>query len=125
MLPAKRSFSTDVCCAVRDTCKLAFNLQNDNDLLRIFGMTGAQLEEIIAKIIDSLPDTIFQHNYPPELEEIECICAREFIFFQVQERLDDPRYQQDLNAFIHVFKRDIEKRMNGQMNMQSTMREEK
>lgn len=125
MLPAKRSFSTDVCCAVRDTCKMAFNLQNDNDLVRIFGMTSAQLEEIIAKIIDSLPDAIFQHNYPPELEEIKCICAREFIFFQVQERLDDPRYQQDLNAFIHVFKRDIEKRMNGQVNMQSAMREEK
>lgn len=125
MLPAKRSFSTDVCCAVRDTCKMAFNLQNDNDLVRIFGMTSAQLEEIIAKIIDSLPDAIFQHTYPPELEEIKCICAREFIFFQVQERLDDPRYQQDLNAFIHVFKRDIEKRMNGQVNMQSAMREEK
>lgn len=121
MLPEKAVFSSGVGNVVRETCKIAFN----GDVGKIFGITNTQLDEIINRVIDALPDSIFKHSNLSMLEEIKYICAREFIFFQVQERCDDPRYQDDLKAFIHVFAKDIEKRLNGQSKISSVMREEK
>ncbi len=121
MLPEKVVFSHGVGNVVKDTCKLAFN----GDVGKIFGITNAQLDEILNRVIDALPDSVFKDPNKTMLEEIKYICAREFIFFQVQERCDDPKYQDDLKAFIHVFAKDIEKRLNGQNKISSVMREEK
>ncbi len=119
----KLEFSHGVINAVKDMCKLVFNLQTDSEIARIFGITNKQMEEVIGEIIDSLPDSVFEHLYPQYFDELKSICAREFIFFQVQEKWDDPRYQDDLKKFIHVFSRDIQQRINAHKKFQSTLRE--
>jgi hypothetical protein len=109
MHPQKLAFSDDVIRVVHDVCKLVFNLQSDAEITRVFGLTHEQMTSVIQKIITELPDAIFTQK-TPQLEEIKHIFAREFIFFQVQERLDNPHYEEDLNRFIAIFSRDIQQR---------------
>ena len=44
-------------------------------------------------------------------EEIKTICAREFIFFQTQEKYSDPQYEVNLKNFIRIFIRDLQRKM--------------
>lgn len=107
-LSRKLVFCHDVVHIIRDVCKLVFNLKSNDEIQRVFGFTNEQLEDIIKNIIISLPDNIFA--LPPQsLEKIKVIFANEFIFFHVQERVDNPDYKQDLSNFIHIFSRDIQK----------------
>ena len=85
------------------------------EINKALGMSCDQAKATIQKIIDSLPDKMFDQAYPKLLDEIKHICAREFIFFQVQEKCNDPLYQDDLKKFIHVFSRDIQQRVNSQV----------
>jgi len=108
----KLEFSKDVLRVVYDVCKTVFNLKSDQEIKKIFGMDNDKLEMIVQRITDALPENIFNGGGDVRLqEEIKNICAREFIFFQVQERCDDPRYQDDLMNFIHIFTRDIQRRI--------------
>lgn len=111
MQSRKLEFCQDVIRIVQDVCKLAFNLGSDNEIEKVFGMTKQDLEGVIKQISHALPETIF-NRAANELDEIKNIFAREFIFFQVQERCDDPQYQQDLSTFIHIFSRDIQQKIN-------------
>lgn len=125
MLEKKLVFSKGVIEAVRRVCKTVFNLHNDTDVVRMFGINEVQMEEVIHKIIDSLPDTFFVQVNSQLLEELKYITAREYIFFQVQEKWDDPQYKEDLEKFIHVFSRDIQRRIGSHQKFQVTMKEEK
>jgi len=120
MHPKKQECSHDITHIVCDMCKLVFNLNSSNDIKNVMGMTREQMELVIKKIIDALPDSIFERAYPKLLEEIKNICAREFIFFQVQEKCNDPCYQDDLKMFIHVFARDIQQRVNAEIKQTSS-----
>jgi hypothetical protein len=120
MHPKKLEFSHDVTHIVCDMCKLVYNLNSANEINKVLGVTRDEAKAIIGKIIDALPDSIFERAYPKLLDDIKNICAREFIFFQIQEKCNDPRYQDDLKMFIHVFSRDIQKRINSQAEYQTT-----
>ncbi|TAK78478.1 MAG: hypothetical protein EPO11_01245 [Gammaproteobacteria bacterium] len=58
------------------------------------------------------------------MEEIKNICAREFIFFQVQEKGNEKHYQEDLTKFIEIFKRDMEQRIKAKEGNTSKIRED-
>jgi hypothetical protein len=104
----KLAFSREVFAAVQEICKTIFNLQTDAEVERMFGMTEVQMEDVIAQIVNSLPDEIFEKLNPALRDEMKYITAREYIFFQVQEGRDDPHYQENLKNFIHVFSRDMQ-----------------
>ena len=109
MQQRKAIFAKEVMQTVCHLCSQVFNAISDVDLERRFGISCQQMEIVIQKIIDALPYYIFDRAYPHQLEEIKNICAREFIFFQVQEKCNDPSYQEDLSKFINIFCRDIER----------------
>lgn len=125
MQAQKQAFALDVVNIVRDMCKTVFNLQNDQDLGRVFGISHEQLEKVICNVVDSLPDALFENTNPGVLEEMKYVCAREYIFFQIQENYNDPRYQEDLRKFIHIFSRDIRRRFVIRDNYHLSLREEK
>jgi len=125
MLEKKLAFSRSVIETVRRVCKTVFNLQSDADVVRMFGINEVQMENVINNIVDSLPDAIFEEMSLQLLEEIKYITAREYIFFQVQEKWDDPQYKEDLERFTHVFSRDIQRRIQSHQKFQVTTKEEK
>ena len=106
----KLEFFNDAIHIVKELCKLVFNISSDLEVVRIFGITNEQMEAVIRKITDQLPDDMFNRAYPQVLDEIKNIFAKEFIFFHVQERPTDPKYADDLSNFIYAFSRDIQKR---------------
>jgi hypothetical protein len=121
----KNNFIKEVIKVVCNLCAQVFNAASDIDLERVFGINYSQMEVVIKKIVDALPDYIFDRAYDYQLEEIKNICAREFIFFQLQERWNQPRYQEDLANFIAIFSRDIQQRLTCIQNFKSTTKEEK
>jgi pyrroloquinoline quinone (PQQ) biosynthesis protein C len=112
MLEKKLTFSREMLDTVREICKTVFNLQTDVDVVNMFGISESQMEKVIAQIVDSLPDKLFEEFTPSLQDEIKYISAREYIFFQVQEKWDDLHYQENLKNFIHVYSRDIQHRIN-------------
>lgn len=96
---------------IRELCRLVFNVTSEAGIEKLFGLTQKQLEAGIREIVDALPDRVFQPDYRRRLEELKTICAREFIFFQVQEKVGDPNYKKDLANFVAVFSKDIEKKV--------------
>jgi len=124
MQSSRVEFSRAVLRIIREVGELAFNMKSDQDLEKIFGIDHARLEKIIEKISSNLPDCIFDGVNTRLKEEVENIFAREFIFFQVQEKIDNPRYEEDLNSFTQVFARDIKKRIDMYKNYKLKMQEE-
>jgi len=123
MEPNKLEFCNDAMRRVCDLCKLLFNLKTDQEVDKVFGVSQDELEKVIRKIISSLPDTIFNHG-TQKLEEIKSIFAKEFIFFQVQEKLDDPHYQDDLIKFTYIFSRDIQRTIEADIRCSAKTEEE-
>jgi|WetSurMetagenome_2_1015567.scaffolds.fasta_scaffold1458453_2 hypothetical protein len=117
MQARKLEFCRDVIRIIQDVCKLAFNLGSNNEIEKVFGMTSHDLEVVIKQISDVLPDSLFTRA-AKELDEIKNIFAREFIFFQVQEKRDDPNYQDDLSTFIHIFSRDIQQKIKADVKQE-------
>ena len=105
----KIEFTNDVVSIVCNICTTLFNVTSDDQLCNVFGLTRTQMEEVLNRLVDTLPDGIFNHT--ALTEEIKNILAREFIFFQVQERWNDAHYQDDLTNFISIFSRDIKQRI--------------
>lgn len=123
MLAKKLEFSKEVVNVIRDMCQSVFNAHSDEEMVRIFGVTSEQMKTVVSRTIDALPDAIFTQQNSRILEEIKYICAREYIFFQVQEKWNDLHYQENLNRFIQIFSRDINHRIHLQQKSQTTMRE--
>lgn len=107
----KLEFSNDVIRIIRELCKLVFNVSTEAGMEKMFGITHEQLEFAIKKIVNGLPERVFRPENRRKLEELKTICAREFLFFQVQEKVNDPNYKKDLENFSAVFSRDIEKKI--------------
>lgn len=124
MLAKKLEFSNEVVNVIREMCQVVFNTHSDEEMIRIFGVSSEQMKDVVSRIIDALPDAIFTQKDSQLLEEIKYICAREYIFFQVQEKWVDLHYQENLSRFIQIFSRDIQRRINLQQS-HTTMREEK
>ena len=118
----RAQFADAVAHTVRDLCSVVFNIKSDEQMEKIFCMTHAQLDNAVKQIINALPADVFEQ--PKLLEEIQNIIAREFIFFQAQEKCNDPHYQEDLSTFIGIFSRDIKQRINAFSDSKSKMREE-
>lgn len=114
----KLSFSKDVIQIIYEVSKLVFNIQDNSEaeIKKIFGISCQQLESVISSIVEAIPDQIFSRANLQMLEECKSICAKEFIFFQVQEKWDDPHYKDDLSAFISVFTRDMQRRVTASDN---------
>lgn len=109
MDPKKLAFSEDVIRKIKQLTKLIFNVSSSEQIESLFGVTNEQLKIVMRKIVNALPDNYFEQNYHKKVEELKTIVAREFIFFQVQEKWSDPNYQHDLANFIRTFSRDIER----------------
>lgn len=103
------AFSDEVIRKIKQLAKVIFNATSSVQLESMFGVTQEQLNIIIRKIVIALPDIFFENSYAKKREELKNICAREFIFFQMQEKWSDPHYQADLANFIRIFTRDIER----------------
>lgn len=116
----KLDFANDVLRIVLGVGKVAFNLTSDQDIENVFGMNNDKMKAVIQKVTRSLPESVFNET-ASRLEEIKNIFAREFIFFQVQEKGDASHYQQDLSHFIYIFSRDIQQK-NG-INKANLLRE--
>lgn len=112
MQAKKLAFANDVSRVVHSVCELAFNIHSEERFHDVFGINYAKMDEIIQKIVTAIPDKIFDHGLPGVVDELKSICAREFVFFQVQERCDDARYEGDLTNFINILVRDIQQRVN-------------
>lgn len=110
MNPQKLKFANEALTIVNDICKVVYNLQSNNDMEKVFGVTHDQLAAVIQKIVDALPDNFFEQT-TKKMEEIKYIFAREFIFFQVQEKCTAPEYEDDLRNFIYAFSRDIKNKL--------------
>jgi hypothetical protein len=123
MLEKKLVFANEVLGIVQEMLKNVFNLHSDAEIEHSFGISVQQMEEAIRQIIDSLPDIVFEKANSVVLEEIKYIAARDYIFFQIQEKWNDPRYKKDLNNFIQIFSRDIMDKLD--MRQQFQIKEEK
>lgn len=115
MLAQKEDFASDVGRIVGDVCKLAFNIHSEERFHDVFGISYTKMNELVSKIVDALPDKMFENGLSNTLEEVKSICAREFVFFQVQERCDDVDYENDLAEFINILSRDIQLRVGMKM----------
>lgn len=103
----KFQFAQDVLQSVYDLCKVVYGVKNKEEIQRIFGVNFEKLDEIVRKVVNALPDELFMQDNKARIKEIEQILAKEFIFFEVQERTDDPQYANDLENFILLFARDM------------------
>lgn len=101
----KHEFTHDIVLTVNDICHVLFNISSEEQLYKLFGIKHDQMEKVLEQLVNSLPEWLF--NHPHLIEEVKNIAAREYIFFQVQERYDDPRFQEDFLTFINIFSRDI------------------
>lgn len=107
MEEAKIKFAKEVMRIVQDLGDIVYDAESREDLIKILGLTQEQMQIVIRRIVNSLPDKIFEETSKDKIEEIKNICAREFIFFQAQEKWDDPNYKDNLKTFLHSFARDI------------------
>lgn len=103
----KLQFAQDVQHIVHELGKIIYDAHHEEDLLKILGLTKEQMHIVIRRIVNTLPDAVFDGTNKDRLEELKSICAREFIFFQAQEKWDDPDYKHNLMNFLHSFTRDI------------------
>lgn len=94
--------------SVREIGEVLFNIHSDEQFYNVFGIDAAQLESIVLKIVKALPDALFAELNSRQLKELKNICAREYVFFQIQERWDDPLYQQHLEKFAEIFAHDMQ-----------------
>lgn len=101
----------DVVKIIHEICQVVFRVNTEEEFEGVFGINGHQLEKVIEQIILALPDRFFFPGMHHKLEEIKAICAREFIFFQVQEKYNDVRYEVNLKNFIRILVRDLQRKM--------------
>ncbi|GEM_PF-2042152 len=120
----KLAFADDVTHTVCDLCEVVFNIKSDAQFKGVMGMTHDQMETVIRKVIDALPDHILDKLYPNVIEDIRNICAREFLFFQVQEKGNEAHYEEDLQKFMDIFSRDIQQRIDTYKGYKAKVREE-
>ncbi|TAK74427.1 MAG: hypothetical protein EPO11_06895, partial [Gammaproteobacteria bacterium] len=64
----KLALADDVTHAVCDLCEVVFNVKSDAQLRGVFGMTHEEMDAVIHKIIDALPDRILDRLYPNAME---------------------------------------------------------
>lgn len=107
----KLAFSDEVLHLIRQLCNMIFNVVSKEQMESLFNMTSEQLKIVIRKLISVLPDVYFDKNFHGKLEILKTVMAREFIFFQIQEKWMDPNYQHNLANFIRIFLRDIEREL--------------
>lgn len=115
MQAKKLNVSKDVVHIVRELCAVVFNVKTKEQLEKIFGIKLEQMEAVIQQIINALPDYLFEPPYEKKLDEIEHICAREYVFFQAQEKWGDPNYAQNLLNFTYIFSRDIQDKLKSEL----------
>lgn len=120
--------SEDVVNIVRELCALVFNIKTEEQLENVLGISSERMGQVIQEIINALPDYLFEPSFAQKLEEIKNICAREYVFFQAQEKWNDPNYAQDLLNFTYIFSRDIQDRFKADTSVtqksKSRMKEE-
>jgi hypothetical protein len=121
----KTNFSHGLLHTVRELCIVVFNIRKEEQLDNAFGLNYVQLESVLDKIVDALPNIIFTQGGSHFQEEIKNIIAREFIFFQVQEKWKDQNYQNDLNRFIQILSHDIQLRIDDNLKHEQRLNEEK
>lgn len=99
-------FADQVLRIVYDLGRIIFDAHTSEDLQHMLGLTKEQMQIVIRRIVNTLPNEVFGLSEERQ-EEIKNICAREFMFFQAQEKWDDPNYKHNLLNFLHLFARDI------------------
>jgi hypothetical protein len=107
---SRPEFSQEVMNIIYHVCRLIYNLHSHEDIERVFNLDNTKLQEIINQIVQKLPEEIFNGNHH-DVKELQQIFAKEFIFFQIQENVHDPMYQNDLNNFVSIFARDIHSKL--------------
>lgn len=103
MHPQKELIANDVFQCVKTVCE---NTQS-KQLELMLAVSEEQTAALINKIIIALPDEIFYLTPPSYLAEINRFIAKEFIYFQAQENVDDPNYAQHFLNFLNNLYMDI------------------
>lgn len=111
MQVSQQQFAQNVMHIVYQICKMVYNVHSEDDIQRIFGASKEEIENIVARTVNALPNNVFDQATKGKIKELEEIMAKEFIFFQIQEKISDPQYQNDLANFILLLARDIKKRI--------------
>lgn len=124
MSPSKKEFSQSVTTNICRLSRLLFNANSDENLLIIFRLDKSAIELTIQKIVDHFPNDYFNSLSANQLREMESILAKEFIFFQVQEKDNEKKYQNHLLHFSEVFVRDMQKRFKVNHKSPDKMKEE-
>lgn len=101
----------DVVRIIHEISKVIFRVNTEEELKDVFGINEQQLEAVVGEIIAAQPERFFLPGMRHKLEEIKAICAREFIFFQVQEKYNTEQYKANLKNFIRILVRDLERKM--------------
>lgn len=114
MQVTQQQFAEDVMHIVYQICKMVYNVHSDDDIERIFGTSRNQIENILTRTVSALPSKAFEQSSKNKIKELEEILAKEFIFFQIQEKVNDPQYQNDLANFILLLSRDLNKRLGSE-----------
>ncbi|MHB1948303.1 MAG: hypothetical protein ACYCQI_09345 [Gammaproteobacteria bacterium] len=104
MHPQKEIIANEVFHCVKTVCEKP---AKPEQLERMLAISEEQTAELINKIIIALPDEIFYLTPPQYLAEINRFIAKEFIFFQTQENIDDPNYTQNFINFLNNLYMDI------------------
>ena len=104
MHPQKEIIANEVFQCVKTVCE---NPAKPEQLELMLAISEEQTAELINKIIIALPDEIFYLTPPNYLVEINRFIAKEFIFFQAQENIDDPNYTQNFINFLNNLYMDI------------------
>lgn len=110
----QQQFAKDVIRKIFELCKMIYNLHSDDEIEAVFGASREQIENIVARTVNAMPVKMFNQATKSKIQELEEILAKEFIFFQVQEKINDPQYQNDLANFILLFSRDINNRLGSE-----------
>lgn len=112
MRSTKPSLVEAIMKMIKRIAELAFNARTDAQLKKIFSLNEAEIKATIEHLLDAVPEQFILHLSVAQKNEFVNICAREFVFFQVQEKINSARYHTVLQQFIALFSRDIQSRLN-------------
>lgn len=111
MQTVRKDFLQQVVHTVQELGKVIFNIHDEKELQNVFGVDLKQMQTVLERVVAALPQQFFNTQNKKMIKEVKDVCAREFIFFQVQEKWSDPSYEENLKAFINCFSRDMAKRL--------------
>ncbi len=76
-------------------------LKTQDSVEWVLNLKKDEINTIIAKIVNAMPDKYFMHNTPLLENDLNQVTAKEFILFHSQEDIKDEKYPGFLENFIY------------------------